>query len=86
MFTTRANTWQNHNIKRATKSSERKAKFKYSVQTLTNQKCMYEKIKSDLLCLPVCYFTNINHKIYRNPALPVVLHPCGVFNLMNFLG
>ena len=40
MFATRENTWQNHNIKTANKSSGRKVKFKYSVHTLTIQNYM----------------------------------------------
>lgn len=61
IFATRENTWQNHNIKTANRASERKTKFKYLVQTSTNQNCMFEKIKSNLLCLP---YVTLKYKLY----------------------
>jgi hypothetical protein len=66
MFVARENTWQNYDIKTDNKSSERKAKFKYSVQTPTNQNCMYEKIRSNLLCLPYATYKYKHQNIQKS--------------------
>jgi hypothetical protein len=85
---------QKHGIKRANRSLEGVAKFKYLRTTLTDQNCMQEEIKSRLNSGNACYHSvqsllssrllsrNVKDKIYKTIILPVVLHGCETWSLI----
>jgi sorting nexin-29 len=76
---------QRQSIKIANRSFEDVAKFKY-LETLTDQNCIHEEIKSRLNSGNACYHSvqsllsscllsrNVNVKIYKTIILPVVLY------------
>jgi hypothetical protein len=79
---------QKHSTEIGNRSFEEMAKFKYLGMTLTDQKCMHEKIKSRLNSGNACYHSvqsvlspcllsrNLKVKRYKTIILPVVLCGC----------
>jgi hypothetical protein len=77
---------QKHSIKRANRSLEDVAKFRYLGTTLTDQNCMHEEIKSRLNSGNACYHLvesllssytlcrNVKVKIHKIVIVPVVLY------------
>jgi hypothetical protein len=84
---------QKHSIKKANRSSEEVAKFKYLGTTLRDQNCMHEEI-GRLNSRNACYHSvqsllssrllsrNLNVKIYKTIILPVVLYGCETWSLI----
>jgi hypothetical protein len=84
---------QKHGIKKANRSFEGVAKFKYLGTTLTDQNCMQEEIKSRLNSGNACYHSvqsllsscllsrNVKVKIYKTIIPPVVLYGCETWSL-----
>jgi hypothetical protein len=84
---------QKNGIKRANRSIEGVAKFRYLGTTLTDQNCMQEEIKSRLNLGNACYHLvqsllssrllsrNIKVEIYKTIILPVVLYGCETWSL-----
>jgi hypothetical protein len=82
------NAGQNHNIKRANRSSENVAPFRYLGTTVTNQNLISEEIKRRWNSGNACYHSiqnllssrllssNIKIGIYRSIIFPVVLYGC----------
>jgi hypothetical protein len=80
---------QNHNIKRANRSFENVAQFKYLEMTVTNKNLIQEAIKRRLNSGNTCYNLlsshllpkNLKIKIYKTIILPVVLYWCETSSL-----
>jgi hypothetical protein len=93
MLMSRKKAGQKHSIKRANRSFEVVAKFKYLGTTLTYQHCMQEEIKSRLNSGSACYHSvqslmssrllsrNVKVKIHKTIIQPVLLHGCETWSL-----
>jgi hypothetical protein len=86
------NAGQSHNIKRANRSFENVAQFKYLGTTVTNQNLVEEEIKGSLNLGNVGYQSvqnflsshlcrNVNIREYKTIILPVVLYGCETWYL-----
>jgi hypothetical protein len=83
---------QKHDIKKANRSFQDMAKFKYLGTTLTDQNCINEEIKSRLNSGNACYHSvqsllssllsrNVKVKTCKTIILPVVLYGCESWSL-----
>jgi hypothetical protein len=84
---------QKHSIKRASRSFEDLAKFRYLGTILTDQNCMHKEIKNRLNLGNACYHSvqsllssclqsrHLKVKIYKTTILPVVLYGCEAWSL-----
>jgi hypothetical protein len=84
---------QNHIVKKHNISFERTKQFSYLGTTLTNRNSIHEVIKSRMKSGNACYLSvqnllsfsllpkNINIKVQRTTALPVVFYGCETWSL-----
>jgi hypothetical protein len=84
---------QMHSIKRANRSFEDAAQFRYLATTLTDQNCMHEETKSRPNSRNACYhsvqsvlssrllFRKVTVKMFKTITLPVVLYGCETWSM-----